>query len=585
MSEKHYTSEKGTQILIALLKEFGIKKVIASPGTTNMAFVGSVQNDPWFEMYSSVDERSAAYMACGMAAESGEPVVITCTGATASRNYMPGMTEAYYRKLPVIALTYNAGIDKKHHLIAQQIDRSVIPVDVSKMAVTIPRIKDADDAWLANVDINKALLELTHHGGGPVHINISNEYSRDFSVRELPRQRKINRICQGEQFPEIDPNSKVMITIGSHKPFTEEETVAIDTFCASYNAVVLCDHTSGYYGEYSFQSALVGSVANRSLLNIDLLIHLGEVSGDYYRWTGAKQCWRVNPDGEIKDTFRILTNVFEMPEIVFFRHYAENTSKPRRSLLDSCLAEDKEIRESIPELPFGNIWIAQQTANKFPERSTVYLGILNSLRSWNLFTFPKGVTGDSNVGGFGIDGALSTLLGASLASPNKLHFAIVGDLAFFYDMNALGNRYVGKNLRIMLINNGRGTEFTNYSHPGHAFGKDAEPFIAADGHFGHKSNKLVRHYAEDLGFEYLSAYNKESYLKIMGKFLKPEIGDKPILLEVFVDPKDESDAIETILHLRQTDVSGAVSFKSKLKNKAKEIIGEKGIKIIKILKE
>ena len=127
MGQPHYTSEKGTQILIALLKAFGIKKVIASPGTTNMAFVGSVQNDPWFEMYSSVDERSAAYMACGMAAESGEPVVITCTGATASRNYMPGMTEAYYRKLPVIAVTYNAGIDKKHHLIAQQIDRAVTP--------------------------------------------------------------------------------------------------------------------------------------------------------------------------------------------------------------------------------------------------------------------------------------------------------------------------------------------------------------------------------------------------------------------------------------------------------------------------
>lgn len=46
--------------------------------------------DSWFEMYSSVDERSAAYMACGMAAESGEVVVLSCTGATASRNYVSG---------------------------------------------------------------------------------------------------------------------------------------------------------------------------------------------------------------------------------------------------------------------------------------------------------------------------------------------------------------------------------------------------------------------------------------------------------------------------------------------------------------
>lgn len=70
-----------------------------------MTFIGSIQNDSWFEIYSSVDERSAAYLACGLAAETGEPVVISCTGATASRNYMPGLTEAYYRKLPVLAIT------------------------------------------------------------------------------------------------------------------------------------------------------------------------------------------------------------------------------------------------------------------------------------------------------------------------------------------------------------------------------------------------------------------------------------------------------------------------------------------------
>ncbi len=95
--QKYYTSEINKQILISLLKAHNIHKVIASPGATNITFIGSIQTDPWFEIYSSVDERSAAYMACGMAAESGEPVVLTCTGATASRNYIPGLTEAYYR--------------------------------------------------------------------------------------------------------------------------------------------------------------------------------------------------------------------------------------------------------------------------------------------------------------------------------------------------------------------------------------------------------------------------------------------------------------------------------------------------------
>ena len=108
-SKFKYTNERNVQIVIALLKAHGIHRVIASPGTTNMTFVVSIENDPWFQVWSSVDERSAAYLACGMAAETGEPVVISCTGATASRNYMPGLTEAYYRKLPVLAITSSGG--------------------------------------------------------------------------------------------------------------------------------------------------------------------------------------------------------------------------------------------------------------------------------------------------------------------------------------------------------------------------------------------------------------------------------------------------------------------------------------------
>ena len=111
-----YSEERNVQIVISLLKSHGIRKVIASPGTTNMHLVGSLQNDSFFEMYSCVDERSAAYMACGMAEESGEPVVLSCTGATASRNYMPGLTEAFYRKLPVLAITSHRGDHAIGHL-------------------------------------------------------------------------------------------------------------------------------------------------------------------------------------------------------------------------------------------------------------------------------------------------------------------------------------------------------------------------------------------------------------------------------------------------------------------------------------
>ena len=102
--ELKYSAERAAQILVSLLKQHNIKKVVASPGTTNMTFLVTAMHDPWFEIYSSVDERSAAYIACGLAEESHEPVVLSCTGATASRNYMPGLTEAYYRQLPILAV-------------------------------------------------------------------------------------------------------------------------------------------------------------------------------------------------------------------------------------------------------------------------------------------------------------------------------------------------------------------------------------------------------------------------------------------------------------------------------------------------
>lgn len=74
------------------------------------------------------------------------------------------------------------------------------------------------------------------------------------------------------------------------------------------------------------------------------------------------------------------------------------------------------------------------------------------------------------MGGFGIDGPLSTALGAAIACPDKTTFIVTGDLAFFYDLNVLGNRHMDNNMRILLINNGCGTEFRNYDHPASYWG-------------------------------------------------------------------------------------------------------------------
>lgn len=101
----------------------------------------------------------------------------------------------------------------------------------------------------------------------------------------------------------------------------------------------------------------------------------------------------------------------------------------------------------------------------------------------------------------------------------------------------------------MLINNGRGTSFRNYDHLGFKFGEDAGLYIAAAGHYGSQSRQLVKHYAEDLGFEYMSASNKEEYLACTQRFLTPGLTDRPIVFEVFTDTECESDAYKTMTNL------------------------------------
>lgn len=574
MEQRYYTDERSQQIIIALLKAHGINKVVASPGTTNMTLVASMQQDSFFTMYSSVDERSAAYIACGLAAETGESVVITCTEATASRNYMSGLTEAYYRKLPIIAITATHGINQVGHLHAQVIDRQQQPNDIVKKSICIPASITPEDEKVNETKINTAILELNRHGGGPIHINLESRSNKNFSIKELPPVHIIKRIMPYDIFPQI-PNGTIAIFIGAHKRWTKEEELCLDQFCASHNAVAFCDHTSGYKGKYRVLYSLVACQRQyySETLKIDLLIHIGEVSGDYYTQNiQPKECWRVSEDGEVRDRFNTLTHIFEMPESNFFKHYTQ-TTKPNDSYLKACTQEYNKIFTRIPEIPFSNIWIASQLAPRLPINSTLHLGILNSLRSWNFFEIDKTISSNCNVGGFGIDGILSSLIGASLSNPNKLYFGILGDLAFFYDLNSLGNHHIGKNLRILLINNGRGTEFRNYGHPGYIFGDDADKFIAAAGHFGNKSPELIKHYANDLNFEYLCASNKNEFNSQIDKFITPQ-KNKSIIFEVYTDSNDESKALEIMQNIIETKLT---IFKKNIKN----IIGDKGINIIK----
>lgn len=589
-SRLYYTSEQNILLLIALLKKYNIRKVVASPGATNVTFVSSIQQDSFFEMYSCVDERSAGYMAVGLCEESSEPVLLSCTGATASRNYLPALTEAYYRKLPLIACTSAQDFHNIGHLIAQVINRNNPPSDVVLKSVNISSINNESDRWFAEIKLNDVLEELFRRGGGPIHINLETKYSLDYSVKELPKVRKISRITNlTKDLPQL-PQGKIGVFVGSHKKWTSEESWALESFAISNNAIVFVDHTSNYHGKNALNYSIKGSQeVHHNEPSFDVIIHIGEVSGDYYTMRlmkNTKQVWRVNPDGEMRDTFKKLSFVFEMTEQEFFERYSSNTdlssqNLPANSFYEECMAEKNRLLSLIPDLPFSNIYIAQVLADKIPQNSVLHLGILNSLRAWNLFDLPKSVNVFSNVGGFGIDGCLSSMIGTSLVNKDRLYFGVFGDLATFYDLNVLANRHLGNNLRIMLINNGLGQEFKNYNHPGARFKEKTDDFIAAKGHNGKQSPLLMKHFTEDLGFEYLSVSNKEEFSIAYPKFLNNRIGDKPLFFEVFTNSEEENEALYLIKHIEQPTDKEKIT--NTIKQTLKNTVGDKLINKIKKL--
>lgn len=582
-----YSSELNVQILLSLLKAHGVSKMVVSPGSANASFVASTQYDNDFELYSSVDERSAAYIACGLAEETQEPVAICCTGATASRNFVPGLTEAFYRKLPIIAITATRPINLIGQNRDQVIDRTVIMNDIAVKSVHIPVVTSDDEKWEANLKINDALLEMKRRGDGPVHINLTTSYSLEFSIKKLPEARVIKRYFNKGDMPQ-PPNGSIGIFVGSHSKWSDKLTNEVDKFCAKYDAVVFCDQTSNYRGTFGVPCGLLGLVGYQDS-KIDCMIHLGNIAASHP--APMKDLWRVNPDGELRDTFKCLKKVFEMEEIEFFSYYNTQAYESRKSQnyeewKKRYLALTNKIELVDEQIPFSSLWIAKNTFKLIPKGSVMHFGILNSLRCWNCFMMDRSVLGYSNTGGFGIDGGVSSLIGASFSNKDKLYFGFFGDLAFFYDMNSLGNRHIGPNVRILIANNGLGGEFKNsFGNVQKAgLGDLANEYISASGHFGSKSNLLIKHFSQDLGFEYITASNKQEFTQNIEDFCSPTIGNKPMVFEVFLDDHEDVDALDVLIDFGKKPGD---EIKNKLvgstKRLAKSLLGEKGVRVIKTI--
>ena len=556
---------KNVQMIVELLKIHKIDTIVINPGGTNVQLVKLLQNDEYFKCYSIVDERSAVYFAIGIYLQTGRPVAMVCTSAQATRNYIPGLTEAYYKGVPLLAITMEKHPRFKYQGYMQAPDQTSLPNDSVKKSFELPFISDINDIYHSRRVINDAILELSNDGLGPVQLCVP---WLDFKIDNVePKNKSIIRISI-EDMQKIDLSSKkILIVIGEHLPFNEKEKNAINYFCNNTNSVVYVNHLSNFSNNYSVNGNLLLSIITDDefdRLKPDIFITIGGQTGDYPLYNKLSKTslaevehWIVSVDGKVVDTYDKLTKVFKGRVENFFLRVEENNVN--HDYFELWSKETSSLKNDI-SVPFSNVSIAQYLHDKIPMNSIIQFSILNSLRIWNLFYLNPTIQCFSNVGAFGIDGGMSTLIGQSVIS-NELSFMVIGDLAFFYDLNSLGIRHIKNNLRILLINNNGGIEFK----------QEIDDYIAAANHF-----KNAKGWAETCGFIYLSANNMNEFMNASKTFLNKS--DKPIILETFVSDIDESKAYQLLIN---KNLKNNGYLKKELKNSIKKIIGEKTINKLK----
>ncbi len=559
-----YTIAENVRIVVALLKAHGISQLVLSPGGTNAPFVRAVQDDDFFTCYSIVDERSALYFAIGLYLSTGKIVATCCTSAQATRNYIPGLTEAFYKHVPILAITFSKHPQYTYQEYMQAPDQTSLPKDAVRKTFALPYISNEHDRLHCVRLVNEAILELTHFVPAPVQLNVpmlDNELGV-FTEENLPSVKVIRRYNPEDVSLVSLLDKKVLVIVGENCKVDSE---TLEVFAKKHNAAIYVNHLSNIRNDYTFGGNLFLSRITQAMFDEtfcpDILISIGGQTGDYplyHKLAESKnkyEHWRISPLGDVVDTYDHLTRVFQCSECYFFNNIKGSSENNYLSLWKDSL---KSLNFNV-DIPLSNTYVAQYYCDKLPEGSYVNFSIANSLRIWNFFPIKNDVKCFCNVAAFGIDGCMSTFIGQSVNTEN-LCFLIVGDLSFYYDMNALGIRYIKNNVRIILINNQGGFEFK--MGDGKEENKKTDRYIAAAGHF-----KDARGWTLTNNFEYIPVDSKELFNEHAPKLLQKS--NNPILMEVFTSDIKETEAYRTLMQendLRSNSVKLKVAVKSTLKN-------------------
>lgn len=537
---------KSIHNIVEICAQKGVEHVILSPGSRCAPLTIAFARHPKIQEKTISDERSAAFIGLGIAQSTQQTVPLVCTSGTASLNYAPAITEAYYQHIPLLVLTADRPPEWIDQRDGQTIRQRDIYANHIKGSFELPVDSEHPDAeWQINRTISEAINLSQQEPKGPVHVNIplreplypTDEIIFDENVKVIERLKAdtdLDPLVWKKLQHEVDHFENILVVAGQ-----EQENLLRNILFDAQKVPVISDGISNVQSENSIHlHDIIFSPNNKEVLpslQPDLLITYGKsvISKNiklYLREFKPKAHWHIQEYGEVADTFQSLTKVIP----ISINKFLQTIYMESKNYLRTWKQEENHVtqyqKQFFKNIPFGEFQSIHKILEAIPEKSNLHLANSMSVRYANFFPNHKKLQFFANRGTSGIDGSTSTTVGTALVT-NPLNTLLTGDLSFFYDRNALWNNYVPKNLRIVILNNHGGGIFRMINGP--ASQPELKPYFETDQQLNAKNT------AKDFNLEYQFCSTEEGLkLSLETFFLE---SDRAKVLEIESDAKTNTE--------------------------------------------